>query len=350
MPVIIGVDSRFTNSLNGIGRDYRSIVRSLADEQSSSKDSNYEFVNIDLTGFLNRLRAYIRLAICKKQTFISASSQLDVFFSPQVSPFASKTGKNVVRIHDLFPIQYPRYFKKISVWLFQRSLQVYPPDTILLFNSWSTKDYFEKIFPTKIKTGFLLYCERAQLSELNQCNQCEGCEFLAQGQLDKRRILLAVGTLEPRKNYETLIQAYRNQEIKNEFQLIVCGNNGWRVRGLKKLLQHGEIKVLQKLCDGSLGKLYRSSNLFVSCSYDEGFDLPACEANAVGIPLVLSDIPVHRELHSNFAVYFDPKNVNDLVSKIRDFDKVEKLRLVPKIADSFDEDVHRVFNRIVHKA
>jgi glycosyltransferase involved in cell wall biosynthesis len=349
MPVTLGVDSRFMKSLNGIGRDSRAIVLNLAKKCTTSNSTDFNYINIELSGFLARVNAYIRLAMLNKQTFISTDRNLDIFLSSQVSPFASKTGKNVVRIHDLFPLQYPEYFKKRSVWLFQKSIKMYPPETIILFNSKSTRNAFHKLFPKKINKTYLLYCEIGQLSIAKPCMQCEGCKYLNEDLSEGKEILLSVGTLEPRKNYQTLITAYRNHEIKNKYQLIICGNNGWNERGLKKNLQKEKIILLQNLCDSSLGEMYKLAKLFVSCSFDEGFSLPAAEAKAAGVPLILSEIPVHKELHSDFAVYFDPRDPEDLISKVQSIPDNARIRPSQQREDEYQQAVHDVFQRVLNE-
>src|SRR5690606_19685835 len=64
-------------------------------------------------------------------------------------------------------------------------------------------------------------------------------------------------------------------------------------------------------------EMYTRSKVFVSPSLYEGFGMPTIEALALGLPVVLSDIPVFREVGGNLATYFDPHNPKDIAEKLQ---------------------------------
>jgi glycosyltransferase involved in cell wall biosynthesis len=76
------------------------------------------------------------------------------------------------------------------------------------------------------------------------------------------------------------------------------------------------VQYLSGLSHDEMLRLYRTSQCFVSTSLVEGYGMPAMEAHLAGLPLVLSDIPVYRELHNDRALFFKPKDARDLVGKI----------------------------------
>ena len=70
--------------------------------------------------------------------------------------------------------------------------------------------------------------------------------------------------------------------------------------------------------DEELGTLYQEAEAFVFPSLLEGFCLPGLEAMSVGCPVVASDIPVLREVYGEAALYFDPYEIEDIASKIKE--------------------------------
>jgi hypothetical protein len=61
-----------------------------------------------------------------------------------------------------------------------------------------------------------------------------------------------------------------------------------------------------------VNQLLLKSRAFISCSFDEGFDFPSIDAALINKSVLLSDIPVHRELHGDGAVYFNPRSVDEI--------------------------------------
>ena len=117
----------------------------------------------------------------------------------------------------------------------------------------------------------------------------------------KSNFYLAVGTLEPRKNYESLISGFDHYaSLGGKKNLVIVGKNGWAFESIYHPQKHADhknrITIMSDVDDEPLDALYRSSEGFISTSYDEGFGLPAIEAYVRGCPLLLSDIPVYREL------------------------------------------------------
>lgn len=119
----------------------------------------------------------------------------------------------------------------------------------------------------------------------------------ARDRLDLRHAgyLLAVGTLEPRKNLITLLRAYARlpQALRARFPLVVVGMRGWNHGEVDALLegmrQRGEVRLAGHVGDDELAALYAGAALFVYPSLYEGFGLPPLEAMASGVPVVVSD-------------------------------------------------------------
>jgi glycosyltransferase involved in cell wall biosynthesis len=119
---------------------------------------------------------------------------------------------------------------------------------------------------------------------------------------------LFVGTLEPRKNVATLLAAWRElRRAGGAPPLVLCGARGWRTRELRQELaaaeREGWLHYFGYVSPPELHALYRGAAVVALPSLYEGFGLPVVEAMAAGAPLVLSDLPVFREVAGDAALY-----------------------------------------------
>jgi glycosyltransferase involved in cell wall biosynthesis len=133
--------------------------------------------------------------------------------------------------------------------------------------------------------------------------------------------LLAFGSPNPSKNTGGLLKAWRElpTHIREDFSLCLLTPRGGEV---------GEplegVVCLENPGDAELVRLYAQARAFVMPSFAEGFGLPVLEAMGCGTPVVVSDLPVFREIAGEQAVYFDPvqpaRLVEALVSILEDRD------------------------------
>jgi glycosyltransferase involved in cell wall biosynthesis len=123
---------------------------------------------------------------------------------------------------------------------------------------------------------------------------------------------LAVGTLEPRKNYETLLEAldlYWSRSPRPQ-PLRIAGGGGWKSGLLKKQLEdletRGRVQQLGYVSDAELLRLYAGAQALVFPSWYEGFGLPVLEAMSQGAPVICSDRASLPEVGGEAAIYIDP--------------------------------------------
>ncbi len=127
--------------------------------------------------------------------------------------------------------------------------------------------------------------------------------------------ILFVGSLEPRKNLKILLEAWQLGSFAGA-TLAVVGASGHLFKRLQfKSIPDG-VRLLGRVEDEVLPLLYSGASGFVYPSVYEGFGLPPLEAMACGCPVAVSDIPAHREVCGNRAIYFDPFTPEDLSSKL----------------------------------
>jgi len=120
--------------------------------------------------------------------------------------------------------------------------------------------------------------------------------------------LLAVGTIEPRKNYPRLLQAYRQLKGRGlSLPLVVAGRVGWAYgSALDDLRAEPGVRLLGHVDDATLRALYRSASVLAFPSLHEGFGLPLLEAFAEGLPAVVGASGALPELAGESALLVDP--------------------------------------------
>ncbi len=141
--------------------------------------------------------------------------------------------------------------------------------------------------------------------------------------------MLAVSTLEPRKNYPGLIRAWERiiNRSDPELKLVIVANKGWLEEPvLKTMAAHvrsGRIAHLGGLPKDELISLARQAACFAFPSFNEGFGYPPLEALQSGAPCVVSDIPVFRSTFGDAAIYVDPYDAESIAGGI------ERLAVLP---------------------
>jgi len=128
--------------------------------------------------------------------------------------------------------------------------------------------------------------------------------------------VLAVGTLEPRKNLPRLVEAYAGlpPDLQASHPLVVVGALGWRTGStLEALRSLGErCRLLGHISDAALAELYRRCAVFCYPSLGEGFGLPVLEAMSAGAPVVTSSLSSLPEVGGEAAIYVDPRSVESI--------------------------------------
>ena len=137
----------------------------------------------------------------------------------------------------------------------------------------------------------------------------ETAKLAMQAQFGLRRpYFIMVGTIEPRKEHQTLIRAFAlvNKQYP-ETSLVIVGRQGWLSDDIMRTIDEASRSMpvyhLQGINDGMLPALYASSTALVFPSRYEGFGLPLLEAMACGTPVIASETPAHREVAGDAAMW-----------------------------------------------
>lgn len=128
--------------------------------------------------------------------------------------------------------------------------------------------------------------------------------------------VLAVGTLEPRKNLPRLVAAYSRLalDVQADHPLVVVGPAGWEMGETSAALHSlGErCKVLGYVSDAALTELYRRCAVFCYPSLGEGFGLPVLEAMTAGAAVITSNVSSLPEVGGDAVEYVDPGDVTSI--------------------------------------
>jgi glycosyltransferase involved in cell wall biosynthesis len=133
--------------------------------------------------------------------------------------------------------------------------------------------------------------------------------------------VLAVGTLEPRKNLPRLVEAYASLPLtlQHAHPLIVVGALGWRTGDTVAALDSlgDRCRRLGHVSDGTLAELYRRCAVFCYPSLAEGFGLPVLEAMALGAAVVTSNTSSLPEVGGDAVQYVDPRGVPSIAEGLQ---------------------------------
>lgn len=134
--------------------------------------------------------------------------------------------------------------------------------------------------------------------------------------LERERVILFVGSLDPRKNIHRLAEAL--SLLKEKRTLTLVGGSVSQVFRSLGLDEFFDMHPLDHVPDIDLADLYAKADLLVLPSLYEGFGLPALEAMASGTPVVVSRAASLPELCGDAAVYCDPNSVEDIAQAIKE--------------------------------
>ncbi|MET0571712.1 MAG: glycosyltransferase family 1 protein, partial [Pedobacter agri] len=136
--------------------------------------------------------------------------------------------------------------------------------------------------------------------------------------------LLFVGSVDPRKNLITLINAFKSIN-QGRLKLVIAGMVNKNFGSVD--LDHDEdIIYLGKVSDAHLAALYKNAVAFVYPSLYEGFGIPPLEAMQHGCPVLVSNSSSLPEVCGDAAIYFSPYNTEELAEKIKLISENENLR------------------------
>ncbi len=253
--------------------------------------------------------------------WVCAREKVDLLHCPKSAiPFYSPCPV-VVTLHDLIPLRHPETEKLAAriYWRLQIPIAAKRSSFIITDSEHARQEIIAdfQVAPKRIKAIMLGFDPR--MSE--QRNPSAGAEIRAKYGLSQGYILY-VGTIQPRKNIDTLIEAFHliKQERNNIPKLVIVGRKGWLYDKLfARISELGlvdEVFFTGFIPDEELPYLYDGARLFVYLSFFEGFGLPPLEAMACGVPVVTSDTTSLPEVVGGAGITVPPADVGKVASAI----------------------------------
>jgi len=246
--------------------------------------------------------------------------ELDVFHSPTGIAPARLSCPSVVTLHDLGFLRFPELF----LWLHGRYLRRALPRSarraaaVMTDSETRRKEVIErlKIPPERVSTVLLgvdeAFRPEAAPQRLEQVRKMHRLP---------ERFILALGTVEPRKNLLVLLEAFnRLAKEESDLCLVLVGRRGWKeepvFERIESLGLSGRVVWTGFLPREDLPVVYSMALVCAYLSIYEGFGLPVLEAMACGTPVVASDIPVFREWTAGAAVLVPPDDPGQVANQL----------------------------------
>lgn len=332
----VGMDGKvLSRKIGGIGRYAINLIEALL-ALSGQECPDLELVIFTAPQTDQDILHGSRISVCErfrriKSTLLRSSvllpagvvlDHIDVFHGLDQAgiPLFFKTGKSVVTIHDVIPLVLPWAFPPRHRLVLATALARVrrQADRVIVPSTAAAEDVVRYLKMDRERIIVIpMGCEPLFQPIVNPARAVE----VRQRYALPERYALFVGTLEPRKNIVTLLQAFSRlhaERSQDDLKLVVAGGKGWGderfVAILEMLNIRDHIIFTGYVEDDDLPDLYRSAQMFVYPSLYEGFGLPILEAMASGIPVITSNRSSLPEVAGNAALLIDPTRPDDLAA------------------------------------
>jgi len=243
--------------------------------------------------------------------------------------------------YDLLPVTHPEYFKPDLSDAFAASLNIAleQGDYFIAISDAvrdQLRDYALRLGPPRQfrRASFSAFRLGSTLDMVQRKSRVRETVRSAFRDDAGARPYLTVGTIEPRKNHVLLLDAFEQIWARYpDARLCLVGRIGWLCDDLvRRVVRHPRFErslfMFNDLSDSELAYCYQHAKAFVFPSHAEGFGLPIVEALQHGLPTLVSDIPVHREVARDFCTYFDPQSPAVLAQIVCDIESTGRFPAV----------------------
>jgi len=225
----------------------------------------------------------------------------------------------VLTVHDLIYHLFPAYHKRLNYWYLNAAMPLFVrrADRIIAISQ-STKRDLMHVYGVPEAKVRVIY-EAASPSFQPAVPEAVAAVKVRYKLPD--RYILALGTIEPRKNLIRLVDALRILRQKDpSLALVIVGSAGWLYQDffqhVEKLEDPRAVLLSGYVPDDDLPAVITGALVYVLASLYEGFGLPILEAMACGTPVACSNTSSLPELGGNAARYFDPMHSQDIAAAI----------------------------------
>lgn len=308
----IGVDMAATaGEKTGLGYYVENIVRSLRDLPGDHELVEIQTVKKDLNTPKRMLWDRAGLPMMARM------KKVDMLFVPAFS--APKFPKPVVMTaHDIFGLLYPEQFEGPArrYWSHVLPQSMKRADHLICISEHTQGDIQKHLGISEDKMTVIPQAASDDFRILDNVHAVE--KHLKELDVEPP-FILSVGTLEPRKNFERLIEAYVFSD-RRDVKLVLVGKKGWKYDGvfekIRKYHLQNNVVYLDYVSQDQLVALYNACLFFVMPSLYEGFGFPALEAMKCGAPVAVSQNSSLPEVVGEAGVLFDPYDVESIRARM----------------------------------
>jgi glycosyltransferase involved in cell wall biosynthesis len=257
--------------------------------------------------------------------------RLDVLWVPaHTLPILRKPGlKTVVTIHGIEYEWLPAYENLLQRWYLPLSTMYAckQASKLIAVSNFTRSELVERLGAkdyriTTIHEGVLTQVPRNPFDKLRaskfQDTNKQKIQILKKYNLKEKEYLLFIGTVQPRKNLERLIEAFSH--IGGVVKLVIVGKLGWEYDSIitapKRFGVEDKVKLIGYVDDSDRDILLRSALIYVQPSITEGFGLPIVEAWQAKVPVVSSRGGALKEVVGEAGLLFDPLNIKDICDSL----------------------------------
>ena len=249
--------------------------------------------------------------------------RLDALMVQRLAPWFCGRCKLVLTVHDITPLKFPREYRGLT----NRLVQLLTGDSVrradLIFTPTQTiADEVRSYFGVK-DTPIRPFYNGVDVQSFSRAPGEMQPAQLIEKQGICRPYIFVSGAIEARKNLETIYRAVGALAPDHPVDLVLAGSirdqaYADRLANLAQTLGiESRVRRLGFVEEDLLVALYQQALAYTTASRDEGFNIPPLEAMACGIPVICSDIPVHRELFEGSALFFPVDSAEALANCIR---------------------------------
>jgi glycosyltransferase involved in cell wall biosynthesis len=234
----------------------------------------------------------------------------DVLFIPAFSAPVLWPGKLVATCHDLIGRLFPQYFSRTAraYWHSLLPAGIRHADHVLVISESTKRDVVRLlgIPPSRISvTPLAVGAAFKPITDTTLVDRVRHTYNLP------RPYCVAIGTIEPRKNYPFLVDAFGVAK-REDHDLVIVGKRGWDAPALDQRIRQyhmgDRVRVLEYVAEADLVPLLGGATALLFPSRYEGFGLPVLEAMACGVPVVASTASSVPEVGGEAVLYADPSD------------------------------------------
>ncbi len=250
-----------------------------------------------------------------------AIARLDVIHSNNFRFPAEVSAKKVVTLYDVCFMDHPEYTTEANrLFCYKGTLDsMLFADKIIAISEY-TRQRLLHFFPfADEKKIEVVYCG----NRLSLLKEKDDRKWLKKFGLTQDGYFLSVGTIEPRKNYGTLLKEYKLYKEKNRKyrKLCIAGGYGWMQENFKNdiagLGLSDDVVVTGYVSEAELANLYRYCFSFVYPTWYEGFGLPVLEAMNFGKPVIASNVTSIPEIIGESELLVSPEGGGDIAQRMQ---------------------------------